>query len=160
MHTIRCDAMQNSERNGVNTTAVQCSALPWKPYAGAMQRKALVAKASEANARQCNTVQIKAKPSSVNQCNVKHKAMHMQVRRGEMQWNTIHCKQSMKEIKHEEPGNSENQGRGAPAKILGKPGWGRKCHRSLLQTHWRDEEERRGSRDEEEAKIQAERTVR
>ena len=72
--------------------AVQCNALPWKPDASAMQRKALQANVSKANARQCNAVQIQAKQSNVNQCNVKHKAIHMQMRRRAMPYNVMRCK--------------------------------------------------------------------
>ena len=46
--------------NGNNAMAVQNNALAWKPDAMAMQRKALPANVSKANARQCNAIELKA----------------------------------------------------------------------------------------------------
>ena len=60
------DAIQSSERNGVNTMAVQYIAVSWKPDASSMQRKALQAKIRKAKQMQGNAVHIKAIQSNVS----------------------------------------------------------------------------------------------
>ena len=57
--------------------AKRCSELPWEPVARTMQSKALPAEVSELNARQCDAIQVKAKRSNVNPCNVKHEPIHV-----------------------------------------------------------------------------------
>ena len=69
--------------------AVQGNALPWKPDARAMQRKVLPAEVSEANARQYDGVQFKAKQSNVSKCNAKHEPKHIHMRRKPMQCTTV-----------------------------------------------------------------------
>ena len=96
---------------------------------------------SKADARQYNAVQTMAKQTNVDQGTVKHKAVHMQMRRRATPCNVIqyNAVQTLQGTEPEEPGNSENQGRGAQAKIPGKPGWGSQVPSVLFANKLREE---------------------
>ena len=84
---------QFSDKSATTAMALQCNALPRKPDASAMQRKSLQAKVSNADARESNAVQLRAEQSNVNQGDVKHQTIHMQMRRRAMPWNTKQSKE-------------------------------------------------------------------
>ena len=115
-----------------------------------MQREMLPAEVSEANARQRDAVQLKAKRSNVNQCHVKREPIQMHMR----------CN-ARSRTNPRNPGNSEIPGTGNPRKDPGEPRLGVKSAiASLSQTNGCTKQERVGKSEEGEAKIQAEGRIR
>ena len=131
--------IQDSERNAVNAMAVQGNTFPWKPDARAMQRKVLPAEVNEANARQCDGVQFKAKQSNVSKSNAKHEAKHMHMRRKAMQCTTMQYTTKSRSIPRN-PRNSEIPGTGIPRKDSEEPRLGiASAIESLFANKRRDE---------------------